>query len=303
MFVLDAQLTASQVLHALHHDEPFLFLGAAFTTVGLVSIAFCAMRRRFDALLIWLAIFAFFYGQRLWFQADLLSITLPNNEYLNRMRWAITFLTPIPAFFFFRVAGFMGRGGKVIVVWSTVIFLSMVAWTLAFGPRPFFDAINVAIVTGVLWILVVRSLNNKSEGRDFAVVRGGVLCFAGGAFTGSNPSNATTGFGGGAAFRLYRMVGIAAEFDSYIGTSGVANPTALYDYLVGPRISFNRSARLSAFADFLGGGQYMHNGSTQHSYYYGNGGGAALAADGGVDVRLTRHLAFRAQVASCTAAS
>jgi len=120
--------------------------------------------------------------------------------------------------------------------------------------------------------------------------------YAGGAFTGSNPSNATTGFGGGAAFRLYRMVGIAAEFDSYIGTSGVANSTALYDYLVGPRISFNRSARLSAFADFLGGGQYLHNGSTQHSYYYGNGGGAALAADGGVDVRLTRHLAFRAQV-------
>ena len=58
----------------------------------------------------------------------------------------------------------------------------MVAWTLGFGPRPFFDAINVAIVTGVLWILVVRSLNNKSAERDFAVVRGGVLCFVAFAF-------------------------------------------------------------------------------------------------------------------------
>lgn len=93
------------------------------------------------------------------------------------MRWAINFLNPIPAFFFFRVAGFMGRGGNVIVVWSSVIFFSMVTWTLASGPRPFFDAINVAIATGVLWILVVRSLNKKSAERDFAVVRGGVLCF------------------------------------------------------------------------------------------------------------------------------
>ena len=40
-------------------------------------------------------------------------------------------------------------------------------------------------------------------------------------------------------------------------------------------------------------------GNTQGPYVtaaYRNGGGAALAADGGVDVRLTRHLAFRAQV-------
>jgi phosphoserine phosphatase RsbU/P len=182
MLALETQLTASQVLRALHHDEPFLFLGAAFSTVGLVSFAFCAMRRRFDALLIWMAIFAFFYGQRLWFQSDLLSITLPHNEFLYRMRWAINFLIPIPGFFFFRIAGFMGRGGKVIVTWSSVIFLSMVTWTLAFGPRPFFDAINGALVTGVLWILVARSLNKKSVDRDSSVVRAGVLCFVAFAF-------------------------------------------------------------------------------------------------------------------------
>ena len=101
----------------------------------------------------------------------------------------------------------------------------------------------------------------------------GTTAMSGGGFFGGfggpgfgGPGFGGPGFGGGAAFRLYRMVGIAAEFDSYIGTSGVAKTTALYDYLVGPRISFNRSARLSAFADFLGGGQYLHNGSTQHSY-------------------------------------
>jgi hypothetical protein len=91
------------------------------------------------------------------------------------------------------------------------------------------------------------------------------------------------------------MLEIVGEFDSYVGTAGVANSTTLFDYLAGPRISVNRNSRISPFADFLAGGQYLHNGSTQHSYYYANGGGAALAAEGGLDVRLTRHLALRAQ--------
>jgi len=177
MVLIDTQLTASQVLRALHKDEPFLFLGAAFTTVGLVSIVFCTMRRRLDALLIWLGIFAFLYGQRMWFESDLLRLTLPNNEVIDRLRAAITFLIPIPAFAFFRAAGLLGRGGKFIVVGSSVVFLCMVAGTFAFGPLPVFDAINGVIVTGVLWIVIARSLGRKSKDRDFAVVRIGVLVF------------------------------------------------------------------------------------------------------------------------------
>ena len=36
MLALEAQFTARQVLSAFHHDEPFLFLGASFTTVALI---------------------------------------------------------------------------------------------------------------------------------------------------------------------------------------------------------------------------------------------------------------------------
>ena len=178
MILLDTQLTSEQVLRAFHHDEPFLFLGAAFTTISIVSIAYCVLRRRFDALLIWMAIFAFFYGQRLWMQADMLSITLPNNEFFDRLRSAITYLIPIPAFYFFRAAGFLGRGGKYIAAGSSAVFLCLIVGTLAFGPLSLFDDINAAIVTGVLWILVARSLGKKAKkDRDFAVVRIGVLCF------------------------------------------------------------------------------------------------------------------------------
>ncbi len=51
--------------------------------------------------------------------------------------------------------------------------------TLVLGPRQIFDVVNVAMVCGVLWILVARSLNRKAKrDRDFTVTRAGVLCFA-----------------------------------------------------------------------------------------------------------------------------
>ena len=69
MYLPDSQLTASQVLRTFHHDEFYLFLGAAFTALGLVSIAFAFLSRKFDAMLFWLALFAILYGQRLWLQS------------------------------------------------------------------------------------------------------------------------------------------------------------------------------------------------------------------------------------------
>ena len=51
MYADDPQLTASQVLRTFHHDELFLFLGAAFTTLGLMSAAFSFLQRKFDAML------------------------------------------------------------------------------------------------------------------------------------------------------------------------------------------------------------------------------------------------------------
>src|SRR5271155_383132 len=53
MYLPDSQLTASQVLHTFHHDEFYLFLGAAFTTFGLISVAFAFLSRKFDAMLFW----------------------------------------------------------------------------------------------------------------------------------------------------------------------------------------------------------------------------------------------------------
>ena len=58
MVGMEPQLTAAQVLRTFHHDELYLFLGAAFTTVGLVAAALASLGRKRDPLFLWLALFA-----------------------------------------------------------------------------------------------------------------------------------------------------------------------------------------------------------------------------------------------------
>jgi hypothetical protein len=121
--------------------------------------------------------------------------------------------------------------------------------------------------------------------------------YVGATFNGSNPaSTASAGIGGGADFRAYKWIEVQVDIGAFYANSGSANLTTTVDYLFGPRISKPPSgSRFSPFADILVGGQTFHNASTQHTYYYGNGSGLAVAGDGGVDIRMTRHLALRGQ--------
>ena len=64
------EMTAGEVLSAFHRDAPYLFLGAAFVAVGLVSAAFATIRRKHDSLLVYFALFAVLYGLRLWIQSE-----------------------------------------------------------------------------------------------------------------------------------------------------------------------------------------------------------------------------------------
>ena len=178
MLMLDTQFTANQVLRAFHRDEPYLFLGSAFMAVGIVALGLCAIRRRFDALLVWMGIFAGLYGLRLWLQSYMLYLEFDGNLPFDHVRSAIDFLIPLPAFYFFRVAGFLRRGAKALALGSAVIFPLMFAATLAFGPRKWLYNINNLIVIVVLGILFLGSLGRRSVDRDFAIVRVGTLCFA-----------------------------------------------------------------------------------------------------------------------------
>jgi phosphoserine phosphatase RsbU/P len=179
MLVADTQLTASEVLRAFHHDEPLLFLGAAFTTVGLVAIALCVLRRRFDALLVWLAIFSALYGQRLTMQSDLLGMSVPAGNFLNLLRAIANFLVPVPAFLFFQSAGLLGKRGKAVVALTTTLFLCLVVAALFGAPLDVLHRINNVLVIIALPGLALRSLLHRHADRDYVIFRRGLICFIG----------------------------------------------------------------------------------------------------------------------------
>src|SRR5579863_4971171 len=176
MILTDTEYTAGQVLGIFHRDEPYLFLGAAFTTVGLVCVCLTLLRRRFDALLVWMGVFAFLYGQRMWFDTGILSITLAGQELFARLRWAFNFVTPIPAFLFFQASGLLPRRGRYFTAVLVTIFFCLAVITLAFGRMPILHTINNVLVIGALPLVLVRSWLVQAD-RDSAVMRWGLLCF------------------------------------------------------------------------------------------------------------------------------
>lgn len=177
MFLADTQLTASEVLRTFHHDEPRLFLGAAISTVGIMAAALCVIRRRADALLISLAAFAFLYGQRMWLEAGLLTMTVPPSEVFRRLREAVNPLIPVPGFLFFQIAGLLPKRGRIFTFALVTVFLGLTVATLTVGRLPIFHTINNVLVITALLVIVVHSLRQKSAGRDVTILRRGMLLF------------------------------------------------------------------------------------------------------------------------------
>lgn len=155
----EAPLNASELLRMLHHDEPFLFIGAACTTVALIAVGIYLLRRRADSLLLYFALFSFLYGQRLWLRSDVLQIGMPAGEFARRLQVAIGYLVPIPGFLFLAAAGFIPfhRFPRILAWLFNCAFLALAASTLIWGPRMAFDLADSLIVTVGLTILLIRS--------------------------------------------------------------------------------------------------------------------------------------------------
>jgi phosphoserine phosphatase RsbU/P len=179
-YAIDAPITAVEVLRAYHHDEPLLFLSSAFITVAIVSAAFCAIRRRFDPLLIFLAMFAYLYGLRLRMTSEILWLTIPHSGPFDRLRTAVNYLVPIPAFAFFEAAGFLGRRGKTIVIALGSFFLALVIATFLIGPRREFDIANNIVIVIAIPAIAVRSYLMRNRDPELAILRNGLFCFIAG---------------------------------------------------------------------------------------------------------------------------
>ena len=178
MFALVSELTADQVLQIFHRDAPYLFLGAAFVAVGLISAAFSAIRRKHDSVLNYFAVFAALYGVRLWIQANLLGLAVHGSVFYPRLASAINYIVPIPAFLFFDAAGLLRRSARILSYVMGIIVGSLAVMTFAFGPSPSYPLINNVVVITALVALLVQSLWPGSVSRDFLIIRRGLVIFA-----------------------------------------------------------------------------------------------------------------------------
>ena len=177
MCVLEVQLTACEVLRAFHHDEPFLFLGAAFNTVTIILIGLCIIRRKADGMLLSLAWFAHLYGIRLWINSDLLRLSIPASEFFHRTAAAVDYMVPVPAFIFFNFAGFMGKAGKYLTPIFVTLFLGLSAGSMLFGTHAAFRYINNWVIAGALILVALRWFRQMLHDRDSRLIGVGLLCF------------------------------------------------------------------------------------------------------------------------------
>ncbi|MBV8863847.1 MAG: PP2C family protein-serine/threonine phosphatase [Acidobacteriaceae bacterium] len=177
----EPSLSAAEVLQAFHQDAPHLFLGAAFITVGLVAIAFSALRGKRAPLLIYFGIFAALYGLRLWVQASLLGLLVPDSVFYTRIRAGINYLIPIPFVLYLRSARFLlTRLGIIAAFTLAIVDSALAVLTFASGPMHFYDLVNNVLVIAALVVLIVQFMRySQHHNKDFLVIRRGLLIFAG----------------------------------------------------------------------------------------------------------------------------
>lgn len=171
------ELTAEQVLSAFHRDAPYLFMGAAFVALGIVSAAFSGLRRKRDPLLIYLAVYAVLYGLRMWIQSSLLGLTIHDSISFHRLRVGINYVVPIPAILFFDAAGLLSRVGKIAGYALIVVSIVLSTLTFGLGPTALYDRINSIVVIVAMFALVFQSPPLAASARDFSIVRRGLLIF------------------------------------------------------------------------------------------------------------------------------
>src|SRR5271157_3314577 len=177
-------MSADEVLTAFRRDAPYLFLGAAFAAVGIVSAAFAVLRRQRDSLLICFALFAALYGLRLWISSPIVAMMAEGATFYARLRGAVNYVTLIPALLFFFSLGL--RRFERAVGYAMVGFgCLLAAATLLFGDSPHYEQINSIAVISASGFFLIRFMASGSaksiapEAADFGVIRWGLLIFVG----------------------------------------------------------------------------------------------------------------------------
>lgn len=177
MFLTGHPLTVDRVLQGLQDEGLYLFLGAAFTAVGMVGAALAFVDRKFNAVLFWLGLFSILYGVRLCLQMHTFELMMPEWRYYDTLRVSINYLVPIPGFFYFDTVGFLGRWGRRISIPLTAFFFVLFVASVILGPRSIIQTLNNIAVIACLGALVVLSVRQKTKDKDVVIIRIGLVMF------------------------------------------------------------------------------------------------------------------------------
>ena len=176
-------MSPEEVFAVFWRDAPYLFLGAAFAAVGIVSAAFGLLRRQRDALVIFFALFAVLYGLRLWVSAPLIVMTVRSPVFYPRLRAGLDYIIQIPAFLFFLSLGLPKKIERVVGYAMVGLGCFLASATFLFGDSVSFARTNSLAVISASTFFVIRFIadssggNDKPEAADFAVIRWGLLVF------------------------------------------------------------------------------------------------------------------------------
>ena len=176
-------MSPQEVFTVFRRDAPYLFLGAAFAAVGMVSAAFAILRRHRSSLLVFFALFATLYGLRLWISSPLLAMAMTNSALYLRVRAGSSYIILVPAFLSLISLGLPGRIERVVGYAMVSLGCVLALSTFLFGDSAIYGRTNSFLVIGASTFFLIRFMADSSgvregpQAADFAVIRWGLLIF------------------------------------------------------------------------------------------------------------------------------
>ena len=174
-------MSAEEVLRAFYRDAPYLFLGAVFTAVGIVSGAFAVLRRERDSLLFFFALFAALYGLRLWISSPLVEMARQSPTIYPRVHAGLNYIIIIPAFLFLISLGLTRRIDRVVGYAMVGLGCLFALATFLVGDSAVCQRGNSLAVISASTFFFIRLLADNSSGSleaaNVAVIRLGLLIF------------------------------------------------------------------------------------------------------------------------------
>ena len=228
----EVNITLGHLAHHARQDAPYLFLGAALLTVAMIAVGLFSLRRRRDPLLAYFALFAALYGLRLILQRPTTDMVFLESDWFHRIRDALNYLVPIPAFLFFDRANFVQTRARHAAYGFALVGTTLFVLTLVLRQHIAFLTINNAAVLVALAVLLMdMARESRGREREVRLARFGLVVFA--------------------AFAIYdNLMGIVSPRSARLEPIGFVVFLATLGYLTAQRM-FQREERLIAIENEL----------------------------------------------------